>query len=171
MAYPTVAVTGDPVPSDWQVNITLEVVEQFTEHSPAGLRTEFMNDAPTTRTFLSGLGPPFGPLVGHTERGERIHVIPDDDSNPSAGAFPSMVPQSPVDGCWQLNTSYGIDDVGIMWPAEPGATSTMTYAVLNDLEATDCLPIGEYRFEAEWGERYEDNEDVYHSWGFTLVLR
>lgn len=169
MAYPVVTVAGDPVPSDWRANITVEVIEQFTERSPARLQIVFSNEAPTAREFLFDTVAPFDALVGRAEDGKQLHAIPDD--NPGAGHYAAMIPRSPVDGCWKLPSSYGREGFGLRWPAKPGATTAMTYAVLDEPETTDCLPPGEYRFEDEWGELLPDDEDVWHSWGFTAELQ
>lgn len=171
MAYPAVSVTGDPVPSDREVRIGVEVIGQFTESSPAELRLESSNEAPTKREFDFNTVAPFGPLVGHSDTGGRIHAIPSDDSA-GAGPYTAVVPRSPIDGCWKLADRYPTDYFGLLWPAAPGATTAMTYAVLDDPEADDCLPAGEYRFEDEWGERHpDDDEFVEHSWGFTADLQ
>ena len=47
MSFPTITITGDALPSDRQVNISIEVIEQFTEHSPARLQIRFTNETPT----------------------------------------------------------------------------------------------------------------------------
>lgn len=170
MSFPTITLTGDTLPSDPQVSISVEVVEQFTEHSPARLQIRFTNEAPTAREFLFGSVPPFGPLVCDSDSAGTLHVIPDDDTVLPAGLYADVIPHRPVDECWQLTGQYTIVDRGILWPADSGATTATTYAVLNDPEVSDCLPSGEYRFEYEWGERYADDEDEWYSWGFTLVL-
>lgn len=170
MAYPTVSVTGDPVPSDWEVHIGVEVSEPFTESSPAELRIEFGNEAPTEREFDFDTVAPFGPVVGRSDAGGRLHAIPNDDGA-GAGPYPAVVPRSPIDGCWKLADPYPTGYFGLLWPAGPGATMAMTYAVLDDPEADDCLPVGEYRFEDEWGERLPNDEIVEHSWGFTAELK
>lgn len=170
MAYPTVSVAGDPVPSDRGVRIEVEVIEQFTASSPAELRIEFGNEAPDEREFDFDTVAPFGPLVGHSDAGGRIHAIPNDDSA-GAGPYAAVVPRSPIDGCWKLADPYPTGFFGRLWPAAPGATTAMTYAVLDDPEADDCLPAGEYRFEGEWGERGPDDQSVARSWGFTAELQ
>lgn len=170
MAFPSVRVTGDPAPTDHQVNITVEVVEQFTDHSPARLRIEFANEAPDKREILFHTIAPFDALVGRTDAGEKVHAIPNND-NPDSNLYSSDIPRSPVDGCWRLDSPNGSEGFGILWPAEPEATTAMTYSVLSEPDATDCLPAGEYRFEDEWGELLPDDEDVWHSWGFTAELQ
>lgn len=47
----------------------------------------------------------------------------------------------------------------------------MTYVVLGDPGAMECLLPGEYQFEDEWGELLPDDEDIWHSWGFTAELQ
>lgn len=170
MSFPTITITRDTLLSDQQVGISVEVIEQFTEHSPARLRIRFTNEGSTAREFLFGSVPPFGPLVCSSDSSGAIHVIPDDDTVVPTGHYADVIPHRPVDECWQLTGEYTIVDRGILWPADPGATTTTAYAVLNDPEASDCLPPGEYRFENEWGERYADEEDEWYSWGFALVL-
>lgn len=171
MTYPTVAVTGDQVPDDWHVNLTVEVVEQFTDHSPARLRIEFTNEASNTREFLFDTNAPFDALVGRTDDGEKVHAVPNNDDSPDANPYSSVIPRSPDDGCWKLTSSYGSEGFGLRWPAESGATTVMSYSVLGDPEATECLPPGKYRFEDEWGELLPDDEDIWHSWGFTAELQ
>lgn len=171
MAYPTVAVTADPVPSDWHVNLTVDVVEQFADHSPAILRIEFTNEAPTKREFFFHFQAPFDALVGRTDIGEKVHAIPNNVDNPVGNPYSAVIPQSPVDGCWELASSPSVPGFGLLWPAEPGSTRTMTYSILGDPETVDCLPPGEYRFEDEWGELLPDDEDIWHTWGFTAELQ
>lgn len=169
MSFPTISVSGDTVPSDQQVTITVEAVEQFSERSPARLRIEFTNEAPTAREFLFETVAPFDALVGRAEDGKRLHAIPYDD-DPGAGHYAARIPRSPVDGCWKWISSES-EGFGLRWPAEPGATRVMTYAVLDEPDTIDCLPPGEYRFEDQWGALLPDDEDRWHSWGFTAELR
>lgn len=170
MTFPVISVTGDPVPPDRQVSITVKVVEQFSSSSPADLRIEFTNEAQTRREFDFGSVSPFEAIVGYSDAVHRIHAIPNDDKA-GAGPYPAVVPKSPIDGCWKLPDTYHTDTFGLLWPADSGATTRMTYAVLDDLDSEDCLPAGEYRFEDGWGERFPDNEFVNYSWGFTVELQ
>lgn len=170
MTFPVVSVTGDPVPSDRQVSITVEVVEQFSPSSPAELEVKFTNEAQTKREFDFDSVSPFGPIVGRSDTGDRIHVVPNDDET-GAGPYPAVIPQSPIDGCWKLVDTYHTDLFGLLWPANSGATTRMTYAVLDDPDTEDCLPAGEYRFEDEWGERSPDDGFLDYSWGFTVELQ
>lgn len=169
MSFPTISVSGDPVPADRQVNITVEVVEQFSERSPARLRIEFTNEASTEREFLFDTTSPFRTLVGRSGDGSMLHALPIDDLDDNR--YSSVIPRSPVDGCWKLIAPYDIEGFGLRWPAGPGATTAVTYSVLADPEADDCLRPGEYRFEDEWGELLADNKDRWHLWGFTAELR
>ena len=170
MSFPTVAVTEDTIPSDQQVQISVTLVEQFTESSPARLRIQFTNEAPAARDFLFGSVPPFGPLISDANDTAPLHVLPDDDTVLPAGLYADAIPHSPVDECWQLATCYDIVDRGFRWPAEPGATTSTTYAVLSDSTASDCLSPGKYRFESEWGERHEKGKETWYPWGFTILL-
>lgn len=170
MLFPTATVTAEPVSSDRQVRIEVVVIEQFTEHNPARLRIEFTNEASTQRDFLFGICPPFGALMSDAEDAGTLHVVPDDDTVPGAGFYRDVVPSTPIEECWQLNYRPDHIDRGLLWPADPGATTALTYAVLNDTEADDCLPPGVYRFEAKWGERFGRHEESREAWSFTLVL-
>lgn len=169
MAYPTVAVTGDPVPPDWQVNITVEVLEPFTDHAPAKLWIKFTNEAPTKREYLFDSASPFDALVGRADDGKKVHALPDND-RPGANPYASMIPRSPVDGCWELAGSSSVAGFGRLRPVEPGETWSVTYVVLDDPDTADCLPPAQYQFAIEWGERYENDEESWHSWGFSIML-
>lgn len=170
MTYPVVSVTGDPVPSDRKISITVEVIEQFSPSSPAVLLIEFTNEAQTKREFEFGAVPPLGPFDGRSDAGNWLHAIPNDE-NAGAGPYPAVIPQSPIEGCWKLADTYATDLFGRLWPADSGATTRMTYAVLDEPDTEDCLPAGEYRMEDEWGERYPGDESVKYSWGFTVELQ
>lgn len=170
MIYPLVSVTGTTVPSDRQVSITVEVVKQFSSSSPAELRIEFTNEAHSKREFDFSSVAPFEAMVGYSDAGHRIHAIPNDDEA-GAGPYPAVIPQSPIEGCWKLADTYDTETFGLLWPADSGATTRMTYSLLDDLDTEDCLPGGEFRFEGEWGERFTDDESVNYSWGFTVALQ
>lgn len=170
MVYPSVSVEGESVSSDRQVSLTVGVIEQFSSSSPAELRIELTNVAQTKREFDFGSVSPFEAMVGYSDAGHRIHAIPNDDEA-GAGPFPAVVPQSPIEGCWKLADTYDTETFGLLWPADSGATTRMTYALLDGLDTEDCLPDGEYRFEGEWGERFPDDEWVDYSWGFTVELQ
>lgn len=170
MSFPTVAVTGDTIPPDQQVQISVTVVEQFTESSPARLRIRFTNEDSAARDFLFGSVPPFGPLISDANNPAPLHVLPDDDTVHPAGLYANVIPHSPVNGCWQLATRYDIVDRGFRWPAGPNATISTTYTVLSDSAASDCLSPGEYQFESEWGERHEEGKETWYPWRFTLIL-
>lgn len=170
MTYPIVSAAGDPVPSDRQVSITVEVVKQFSSSSPAELRIEFTNDAQSKREFDFGSVAPFEAMVGDSDSGHQIHAIPNDDEA-GAGPYPAVVPQSPIEGCWKLADTYDTETFGLLWPADSEATTTMTYALLDYLDTENCLLEGEYRFDGEWGERFPDDEWVAYSWGFTVELQ
>ena len=169
MSVPTVAVAGDAVPSDRQVRIDIEVVEQFSDDAPARLRVRFTNEAPAGREFLFGAVSPFGPVACDAAGGGSVHVVPESGTAANAGSYADVVPDSPVDGCWRLLDWYDSIDRGILWRADAGETTSTIYAVLSDPESEDCLPPGEYRFEAEWGERSDGEEVAWYPWGFTLV--
>ena len=170
MAYPDITVTGSRMPSNWMVSSSIEVVKQFSEQTPARLRIQFKNDASTSREFLFGPDAPFGPLRGASPSTARLHVLPDDETNPTAGAYSKVIPSHPVGGCWQLADRYDILDRGLIWQADLNATTAMTYVVLDDPDNEECLPSGTYPFEGEWGERYEDTTDEWFKWQFELIL-
>lgn len=168
-SYPKMTVTGDSVPATREVSIHAEVNEQFTKQSPARLQIRFTNTAERTRNFLFWAIAPFGPLTSTSESAGILHIIPTDTTN-NAGLYDHVIPERPIDGCWQLVDHYDFIDRGILWPAAPGAITKTNYVVLNDPENDKCLSPGEHRFEAEWGERDDENLDQWYSWEFTLMI-
>lgn len=168
-SYPTVSVTTDTVTTTRDVSVTVEVVQQFTDQSPAQLDIQFRNTAERSRNFLFGPVVPFGPLASTSESPSVLHVVPADTSN-RADPYVDVIPDRPVDGCWQLADRYDLVDRGTRWPAPPGGTTKRTYAVLNDPDTDECHPPGEYPFSGEWGERDDDDSDHWFSWGFALVI-
>ena len=170
MRFPDVAVTGDEMPPEQQVRITVEVVEQFSEQTPARLQIQFRNEAATPRSFLFGPDPPFGSLRGNSRNGSRLHVLPADAARSSTGRFAHVIPSRPVEECWQLADRYDRIDRGVLWNADPRETTSMTYVVLDDLDTDDCLSAGVYRFEGRWGEQDAETTEEWFDWGFTLTL-
>ena len=171
MPFPHVTVTGDEIPPEQKVRITVETIEQFSDQTPARLQIQFRNEAEAPRTFLFGSDPPFGPLRGDSRNGGRLHVLPADAASSSTGRFAHVIPSYPVDECWQLADRYDFIDRGVLWNADSDAASSMTYVVLDDLNTDDCLATGVYQFEGRWGEQYEDTTHEWFNWAFTLTLK
>lgn len=162
--------TGDDGPPEQRVSITVEVVEQFSERTPARVQIPFQNEATTARTFLFGPEPLFGPLGGDSSSGDRSHIIPAEGDGSFAERYANVVPPHPIEGCWRLADWYDLIDRGILWTADPDAVNAMTYVVLDDPNTDECLTAGTYRIEGAWGERYANSTDEWFDWGFTLAL-
>lgn len=171
MPFPTIAVTGDAVPTDLDGDLEVAVTGQFSEDAPAHLRISFANGASAAREFLVGVVAPFAAFTSDIDDGGRLYVVPDDGDVPGTGFYDDAIPDAPVDGCWRLAERFDHIDRGTLWPAGPGETTTLRYAVLVGPEVSGWPPPGEYRFEGAWGERVPDDEESWEEWGFTLAVR
>ena len=171
MAFPIVTVVGGRVPSERQVRITIDVVAQFPDRTPARLQIQFRNEATTPRTFLFGPAPPFGPLRGDDPDEGCLHILPTEDARSFAGFYADVIPSWPRDECWQLTERSDRIDRGLMWNAGADVAIAMTYVVLDDPDAEECLSDGVYQFEGRWGEQYADATEEWFNWKFTLALK
>lgn len=186
--FPSVDVAGDPPPTDVPFRITAEVVNGFSPIEPARIRASLKNCSEMEQTV--GGGPIFplsniwcteGPLV-LIPSNEWIHQY-------AFGTDEKIIPDSPVDGCWQTNlVRFACNDV-LRWRSLEGGECIQTeYAVLHYpeqeiMEATvdewfgpqseteECLPTGEYRFEEPFLPKLRtDASWEEFTWGLTLTL-
>ncbi|WP_435360599.1 hypothetical protein [Haloarchaeobius sp. DFWS5] len=172
MRTPTVSVAGDSLPAELQVGVTVEVVEQCSEQSPARLEIRVVNEGDETRRFEFDHIEPFT-AMGDGEPGDHlVHVVPDpDDENSRADYYEQFLPERPVDGCWRLQRLYARPLTQIAARLTPNDAVSRTYLVVADPSAEDCLPSGTYRFDVDSHVREPDaDESRAYSWGFDLTL-
>lgn len=187
--YPAVSVSADPHPTDAPFGFGVERLRDFAPDSPALIRVWFENRSGTDQTV--GFGPirPFSCVW--SEGDGRLVLLPTDAAVRARafGADGEILPDRPVDGCWQTNAVRFVRHDVLRWRSlAPGQRVRADYAVLHYperaiLEATggtrveperdsdDCLPAGTYRFEdrfppkpttgATWRE---------FAWGFSLSV-
>lgn len=192
MVYPHVSVESATVADDRAFSPGITVTRQFSADAPALVCIELTNNA-TMNTEI-GLAHiiPFDALKGHQPAGSAsLHLIPESGSvrgdrtardPPKSGE--SLIPETPIDGCWRVTEPPLIREGGTLWNADPGASLRREHAVLDEFESETCLQPGTYRFAVNWREtprhdlrgvmgeqQYSRTEEfTSYSWEFTVIL-
>lgn len=175
MAYPRVSVEAEEVNDDRAFSPEITVTEQFSEDSPAVVRLELTNTSQRNVQNALAHVVPFGSVKGHlTGDSKALYLIPESggvsgdekaENPPKTGA--SLVPDTPVDGCWRVAKPPSNREGGTLWNADPGATLQRDHAVLDVTESVTCLEAGTYQFEVNWSEEpMYDLRGVFTEWQF-----
>lgn len=187
--YPNVDVTGGSQSRDVPFRVGVEKICGFSPDSPARIRGWFENRSSAQQTV--GFGPiqPFSNIW--SEGKSTLVLIPIDREiqRHALGTDEQIIPDEPVEGCWETNTVRLIRHDVLRWQSlDAGECIQTEYAVLQYpeqeiLEGTtnkragpqsdsdDCLPADEYRFEESFqpklGMETTWNE---FKWGFTITI-
>ncbi|REA05084.1 hypothetical protein DEQ92_02015 [Haloferax sp. Atlit-6N] len=187
--YPNVDVTGDSQPRDVPFRVRAEKLRDFSPDSPARVRGSFENCSSMEQTV--GFGPiqPFSTIWCEGEC--LLVVIPIDREiqRYALGTDEQIIPDEPVEGCWETNIVRLIRHDVLRWQSlDAGECIQTEYAVLHYpeqeiLEATtdkwvgsqsesdDCLQAGEYRFEESFQPKFGTKATWEEfTWGFTITI-
>jgi len=172
MSFPQTKVVGDSVSEDLHVDILVEVIEEFSKHSPCCLKIRFINKAPNERNFYFGFLTPFTPAANENSDKRSLCLMPNKFTGEKEHEmYSSLIPDAPQNDCWRLNDEFFVPLSETVVALKHGEEISNTYAVLSTPMAEDCLSEGEYRFEWKWGlENQNSEEKNRHRWGFNLEI-
>ncbi|WP_231182946.1 hypothetical protein [Haladaptatus sp. DYF46] len=187
--YPSVDVTRDSQPRDVPFRLEVEKVRDFSPTAPARIRCSFENRSSTKQTV--GIGP-IQPFSNIWSKGESpLVLVPTerDVQRYALGTDEQIIPDQPVDGCWQTNTVRFVRHDVLRWRSFASSECIQTeYAILHypeqeildatmdkwfgpKTESDVCLPAGEYRFEESFTPKFRANATWKEfTWGFTLTI-
>ncbi|RDI70633.1 hypothetical protein [Halopelagius longus] len=187
--YPNVAVAADQQPRDAPFRLGVEKGRDFSPDAPARIRVTFENRSSTEQTVGFGPIPPFSEIW--SEGDGLLVLVPSDAAvrRHALGTDEEILPDRPVDGCWQTNPVRFVRHDVLRWRTlDAGERVRTEYAVLRHPEreilaaTTDewvsvrsesdgCLPAGEYRFEESFppDPRTDAAWDEFE-WGFSLDI-
>ncbi|GGL48648.1 hypothetical protein [Halocalculus aciditolerans] len=171
--YPTATAEPDTV-EDGDAEMTADIVDGFSDGSPARLEIAYTNTADEERSVSFGPTPPFSE---YWSADSDLVIIPDDQSAISAvnatgetGEQPSNTPEETIvpseaqDGCWKARSQFASWERQRTVTLPSGDTVKETYSVLSQTESRGCLAEGTYRFSQQ--SYFEDGS----SWGFSIRL-
>lgn len=187
--YPHSEVTADPDPADAPFRFAVEKRRDFSPEAPAALRIQCENRTSSAQRIGFGPVAPFSRLWS---RPDGVLVLVPSDREFQRRAFGTddrIVPDHPVDGCWQPNrVRFMVLDVLRYRSLDAGESVTTEYVILDypereimeatmdewygpDSDRDRCLPAGEYRFEASYPPKTgtETSWDEF-DWGFTVTI-
>lgn len=186
--FPSVDVAGDPQPTDVPFRITVGVVNEFSAHEPARIWVSFENCSEMAKTVGSG---PIFPLSSIRCEEGPIVLVPTDEwiQRYAFGTDEQIIPDRPVDGCWQTNLVRFVRHDVLRWQSlDAGECIETEYTVLQypereimeatvdewfgpQSESDVCLPEGVYRFEESFLPKFgtEATWDEF-AWSFTLTI-
>lgn len=192
MVYPHVSVKGDPVADDRAFSPEITVTRQFSADAPALVTTELTNEASMNTEIGLAYIVPFDSMKGYRpSESSSLYLVPESGSvqgdrttrdPPKSGE--SLIPETPVEGCWRVTEYPLIRESGKLWNADPGASLRRDHAVLDEPQSETCLQPGTYRFSVSWTEtprhdlrgvmgeqQYSQTADsTSYSWEFTVTL-
>ena len=192
MACPRVSVKGDSVADDRAFSPEITVIRQFSPDVPAFVNIELTNEASMHTEISLAHIVPFDSMKGHQpDKSASLYLIPESGSvqgdrttrdPPKSGG--SLIPETPIDGCWRVTDRPLIRESGMLWNADPGASLRREHAVLDEPQSETCLQPGTYQFSVRWMEtprhdlrgvmgeqQYSQTEDsTSYSWEFTVTL-
>lgn len=152
---------------EWSVGIE----NQFKRTEPARIEITFENTLDESEEFTFGPTPPFSSLWGKHDEGSQLVLVPIDSTHVSVrdrngdGEY-TLVPDEPVDGCWQSVDELILEDSQVRMTIGPGEIVKRKYSVVGAHDNDECLPVGRYSFESEELKRNEEH----FSFGFTIDL-
>ncbi len=187
--YPSVDVIGDPPPGNGTFRLGVEKLCDFSPDAPARIRGSFENRSSKKQTV--GFGP-IHPFSNIWSEGDCLLVLVPTDreiQRYALGTDERIIPDHPVDGCWQTNSVHFIRHDVLIWrsldadesiqteytllryPEQEIAEATMDKRFGPESESDDCLPAGEYRFEESFTSKFvTDTTWEEFTWGFTLTI-
>ena len=192
MVCPRISVRGDTVADDRVFSPEITVIRQFSTDAPALVNIELTNEASMHTEISLAHILPFDSMKGHQPDGAAsLYLIPGSGSvqgdrttsdPPRSGK--SLIPETPIDGCWRVTDRPLIRESGTLWNTDPGASLRREHSVLDEPQSETCLQLGTYRFSVNWTEtprhdlrgvmgeqQYSQTEDsTSYSWGFTVTL-
>lgn len=160
MVYPHVSVEGDTVADDRAFSPEITVTQQFSGDAPALIRMELTNEASVNTEISLAHIIPFDSMKGHQPAGAAsLYLIPESGSvrgdnttrGPPKGGE-TLIPETPIDGCWRVTDHPLIRESGKLWNADSGASLRRYHAVLDEPQSETCLQPGTYRFSVSWTE-------------------
>jgi hypothetical protein len=184
--FPTVSVAPDPPPSDTPFVFEVTCDRGFSADAPALFAATLENASEREQTV--GLGPA-GPLSAVWSCDGRLALVPRSRQlqQYAFGTDEQIVPDRPVDGCWQTLPGRLIRHDVLRWARlSVGGHAAAEYVLLDDGTpdcetgpvpgdpppgTAACLPAGEYRFEESYPPPVDGEADwVEFRWGITVTL-
>jgi len=155
--FPAVTLEADESGVD-HLRIAVDLLRHFDNEAPARFRITVMNDSDEEQTLSFLMLQPFPPVAGHhTETDSMLFIDPEEYSGMD-------VPDSPQNGCWEVEDGFDISDIEDVATVEPCEEISREYDVYSYRGNPECLEEGEYRFETQ------DMGDQGNDWGFSLFL-
>lgn len=176
---PSVSVSGDPVAAERDVEIDLDVRQDFTAEYPARIQFELTYHGDQPEEFFFGPQPPFSAFSSAPDG--SLALLPDgvelgvpEGETVPAGLPPAapdveadynaLVPPESDDGCWRLPTPFFTAESATYVELEPGEQLDAAYTLLAAGDGIECFSARSYRFE-------QQNYLVEGSaWGFDVEL-
>lgn len=187
--YPRITATEGPQPSNVPFQLGVEKLRDFSPEAPARIRGSFENCFSEEQTVSFGAIQPYSSIWSEdegwlvlipSEREIQKHVFGTDEQ---------IIPDHPVEGCWQTNLVHFIRPDVLRWQSlDAGECIQTEYSVLHYpereiLEATmdkwvstrpkdkGCLPAGEHRFTESFVPKYRtDTTWEEFEWSYTLTI-
>lgn len=129
--YPNITVTGDTQPRDVPFRLGVEKLRDFSADAPARICGSFENRSSTEQTV--GFGP-VQPFSNIWNEDNSLHVLIPTDREVqkyALGTDEQIIPDNPVEGCWQTNLVRFIRHDVLRWQSlDAGKRIQTEYAVL-----------------------------------------
>lgn len=174
--FPELSVGGDSIPNDHASGLRalVGVAQQYGSQRIAKVQIDLVNRGESPVSVSSGPSLPFSSYHNTSEQdGPRVYLVPQDDADVgvnhvNAGKDGTAHLQSPVDGCWKID-SVGFNSIAEYCTIPAGHVVSGEYVVYADAANENCLPEGEYRFDQTWSGA-ADGSDYQLDWGFSLTV-
>lgn len=130
--FPNVDVTVDTQPRDAPLRVGVEKVCDFSPTTPARIRGSFENRSSTEQTV--GFGPiqPFSNIWSEGDSPLVLVPIEREIQRYALGTDEQIIPDQPVDGCWQTNIVRFVRHDVLRWLSlASGECIQSEYAVLH----------------------------------------
>ncbi|MFK5602957.1 MULTISPECIES: hypothetical protein [Haloferax] len=187
--YPRITVTEGPQPIKKPFQLSMEKLRDFSSDAPAQIRGSFENLSSEEQTVGFGSIQPYSSIW--SEGHGWLVLIPSDRQvqKLAFGTDEQIIPDRPVDGCWQANLVHFVlpdvlrwqsldageciqtDYTVLHYPEQEILEATMDKWVSNRPEDMSCLPAGKHRFTESFAPkvRAETTWEEFE-WRYTLTI-
>ncbi|ELZ89362.1 hypothetical protein [Haloferax sulfurifontis] len=187
--YPRITVAEGSQPSKEPFQLSVEKLRDFSSDAPAQIRSSFENLSPEAQTVGFGSIQPYSSIWSDGQG--WLVLIPSDRQvqNHAFGTDEQIIPDRPVEGCWQTNLVHFVLPDVLRWQSlDAGECIQTEYTVLHYpereiLEATmdkwvsnrpedmGCLPAEEHRFTESFVPKARaDTAWEAFEWSYTLTI-
>ncbi|MFB6254645.1 MAG: hypothetical protein ABEI06_08550 [Halobacteriaceae archaeon] len=162
----------EPTPKgDTLVTFEATNILSFSQDHPGRVRLTITNTSDHQLKLIGGPTPPFST---YASTDEALYVIPKEANENNVGSVNTsrdLVPNHPIDGCWQLADEPFINAIAQMHTLDPSEQVTRQYSILG-APNTACLSAGTYQFTNTLSTQIPDKSITATSkhWEITLML-